>query len=157
MADDPTGHWWHDDDTLLATLGRALHPDDDVPENVIRTAIASYSWHHIDTELAALSYDSASDRAELTRTRTESAVLRALTFEASDLTIELEVRPDGLAGQLVGAEASELVLQLSDGQTTTVSVSQHGYFRISPPPAMPFRLRCRLSDNRVISTVLITL
>jgi hypothetical protein len=49
------------------------------------------------------------------------------------------------------------VLQLSDGQAIDINVNRHGYFKISPVPAMPFRLRCRLSNNRIVSTVLITL
>jgi hypothetical protein len=157
MVDHKAAPWWNDDDALLAALERALHPDADVPDSITRTALACYSWHQIDAELAALAYDSASDDSELTRTRTESAILRALTFEASDLTIELEVRPDGLAGQLIAAPGSELDLQLSNGQTITISLNKHGYFKISPSPTMPFRLRCRLPDNRIVPTVLIAL
>lgn len=149
--------WWHDDDALLTALEGALHPHEPVPDNITNTALASYAWHQIDAELAALAYDSAADDSELTRTRTESAELRALTFEATDVTFELEVRPDGLAGQLVTAHRSELELQLGDGRTTAVRVNDHGYFQISPAPTGPFRLRCRLPDDRVVSTVLITL
>lgn len=149
--------WWTDDDALLAALERALHPDEAVPDNITHTALACFAWHQLDAELAALAYDSASDESELTRTRTESAELRALSFEASDVAFELEVRPDGLAGQLVTAHGGELELQLGDGRTTAVSVNEYGYFQISPTPAVPFRLRCRLPDGRTVSTVLITL
>jgi hypothetical protein len=149
--------WWNDDDALLAALEQALHPTETVPDYITRTARACYAWHQIDSELATLTYDSTSDESELTRTRSASAVLRTLSFEAGELTLELELRPDGVAGQIITTQGRELELQLGNGQTTAVNLTQHGYFKISPAPRGPFRLRCRLADNRVVSTVLITL
>jgi hypothetical protein len=157
MADHGPGPWWNDDDALLAALQGALHPQEVVPDGVTRTALASYAWHDLDAELAALTYDSATDDSELARTRTETAVLRALTFEATDVTFELEIRPDSLAGLLVAPPDSELELHLSEGATVAVSTNHHGYFRITPCPPTPFRLRCLLPGNRTVSTALITL
>lgn len=149
--------WWDDDDALLAALEGALHPAELLPDTVTRTALACYTWHDIDAELATLTYDSALDDSELTKTRAEAAILRALTFEANDVTFELEARPDGLAGLLVAPRGSELELQLSKGGTVTVSTNRHGYFKVSPCPTEPFRLRCLLPDHRTVSTALITL
>jgi hypothetical protein len=157
MADQKADQWWNDDDLLLAALHKALHPTEDVPASFIQAAYSCYAWHGIETELAALAYDSASDITELTNTRSESAVLRALTYEAADLTFELEVTPDGLAGQLIPVQAGELQLQLTDGRTTIIRAGANGYFKIRPTPNIPFRLRCRLCDGRIVSTDLITL
>lgn len=155
MVDHTADPWWNDDDALLAALTDALHPEP-VPDDVMRTAVAGYAWHDVDAELAALTYDSVADDSALTRTRAESAILRALTFETGDVTFELEARPDGLAGLLVAPDGSELELQPSKGETTAVDVNRYGYFTIAPIPDTPFRLRCRLPDRRIVSTVLIT-
>jgi len=157
MIDHKAGYWWDDEDLLLAALDKALHPAEDVPASFVQAAYACYTWHAIDGELAALAYDSAADIAELSRTRSESAPLRALTYEAANLTFELEVTPDGLAGQLIPQQAGELQIQLTDGHTTEIEIGRNGYFRIRPTPTVPFRLRCRLNDGRIISTDIITL
>jgi hypothetical protein len=159
MISHKADRWWEDEDLLLAALDKALHPAEAVPDSFVHAAYACYTWHAIDGELAALAYDSAVDMTELAHIRSaaESAPLRALTYEASDFTFELEVTPDGLAGQLIPAQAAELQLQLTDGRTTGIETGKNGYFRIRPAPTQPFRLRCRLPDGRTVSTDIITL
>lgn len=152
MVDQATDQWWNDEGLLLAALDKALRPSVDVPASFIQTALSCFSWQSIDAELAELAYDSAADTTRLLATRAESATLRALTFEATDLTFELELMPDGWAGQLVPPECDWLQMQLINGEITEVSTDRNGYFRIRPLPSMPFRLRCRLSDGRVVST-----
>lgn len=157
MVADRAGEWWNDEELLLAALDRALHPVEDVPASFVRAAQDCYLWHGIDAELAALAYDSAVDVAALSHLRAESAPLRALTYETTDLTFELEVTSDGLAGQLIPPQAGELQLHLRDGQVTVIPATSHGYFRIRPIPNVPFRLCCRFDDGRVVSTDLIVL
>jgi len=157
MADQATGQWWKDDDPLLAALDRAMHPAVDVPASFLQAAHNCYAWHLIEAELAALAYDSAVDTTELALTRAESATLRALTFEATNVTFELEIMPDGLAGQLIPPRAGQLQLQSSSGETIDIDTNPDGYFRIRPTPSTPFRLRCLLSNGRVVSTDLIPL
>jgi len=156
-VDQTTDQWWNDEELLLAALDRALRPNVDVPTSFGRTAESCFSWHSIDAELAALAYDSAADSTQETAVRAESASLRALTFEATEMTFELEVMPDGLAGQLVPPQAGELQMQLINGETIEVRADDNGYFRIRPLPRMPFRLRFRLRDGRVVSTDRISL
>ena len=148
---------WPDDESLLADLQQALHPEVEVPASVLNAAYGCYAWHQVDAELAALAYDSATDDAALVELRSESATLRALTFEAPNMTFELEVMPDGLAGQLIPPPAGELQLVLSGGEIVTITANAYGYFRIRPAPTSPFRLRCRLSNGRMVSTGEITL
>jgi hypothetical protein len=54
-----TGAWWDDDDALLSAVRVALATHDDVPASFVEMGKASFAWHDIDAELAALSYDSA--------------------------------------------------------------------------------------------------
>jgi hypothetical protein len=140
------------DEGLMAALHRALHPDVKVPERFLEMADSCYTWRLIDSELATLAYDSANDLETAVTIRSESAPLRALTYEACDLTFELELMPEGLAGQLIPAQAGELEIQFVDGRTTPVQANSFGYFLISPIPKIPFRLRCQCSDERIVST-----
>lgn len=157
MVDQATGRWWDDDEALLAALDRALKPTVEVPASFIQAAHSCFSWRSIDAELAALAYDSAVDTVQLATTRAESAALRALTYEAVSLTFELEVMPDGLAGQLIPARCGQLQMQLVSGGITDVQTDDNGYFRIRPVPKESFRLRCCVASDRIISTDLITL
>jgi len=151
------GHWRDDDDALLAALDRAIYPTTDVPASFLQAAYGCYTWHQLEAELAALAYDSALDDAELAALRTESATLRALTFQATTVTFELEVMPDGLAGQLIPPQAGELQLESGRGEIVDVPINADGYFRIRPAPVPPFRLHCRQRNGQLISTNLITL
>jgi hypothetical protein len=157
MGDHKLDPLRHDDEALMAALNRALHPDVKVPERFLEMADSCYTWRLIDAELATLAYDSAEDIEADATTRSESAPLRALTFEASDLTFELDLMPEGLAGQLIPAQAGELEIQFLDGRTTSVQANSFGYFLISPIPKIPFRLRCQCSDGRIVSTSTIPL
>src|SRR5947208_3219487 len=98
-----TGEWFNDDDSLLAALKGAVLEADDVPPSFVEAAKASFAWHNIDAELAALTYDSSRDMlaGAATRSTSEPAQLRCLTFDASQLSIELEILGDTLHGQLV--------------------------------------------------------
>jgi hypothetical protein len=158
MVEHATDQWWNDDDLLLAALDRAMHPTVDVSTSFVQAAHSCYALRDLDAELAALAYDSEVDTAQLAAVRgAESATLRALTFEATDLMFELEVMPDGLAGQLIPPQSDTLQLVPTSGESIDVHTDRNGYFRIRPAPVGSFRLRCRLSNGRVVSTALITL
>src|SRR5580692_5651501 len=51
-----------DDEQLLAALGEAVKAREAVPEWFVETGKNAYAWHNIDSELAQLTYDSASER-----------------------------------------------------------------------------------------------
>ena len=53
--------WWDDDEELLALLRDALAEQHDVPARFVEAGKASFAWHSIDAELAALAYDSVAD------------------------------------------------------------------------------------------------
>lgn len=159
-----TGDWWRDDDRLLDALAGALRVADSVPRGVVESGKATYAWRDIDAELAALTYDSSRDQPERSQRSTagaESAALLALTFTASELTIELEIYGNALLGQLVPPQPGEAELHVArGGADATVSVTtidDVGYFLIRPIPAAPFRLHCRTASGRAVLTNWITL
>ncbi len=105
-----TSEWWNDDDTLLAAVTRAIREAEDVPPSIVEAGKMAFAWHNIDAELAALTYDSSRDvlAGASTRSATEPAELRCLKFDASELSIELEIIGDVLHGQLVPAQPGEV-------------------------------------------------
>lgn len=143
-----TGRWWDDDERLLAELGDALRSADEVPRRFVDAGKAAYTWRSVDAELAALTFDSATSELATT-TRAEPATLRALTFAAADLTIEVEVTSDALLGQVVPPQAGEVTLELRDGTTYTAPIDEVGWFALRPLPAATFRLQVATEAGEV--------
>jgi hypothetical protein len=131
---------WLDDEALLAALRQAL--SDRPPPEFVTAGKSAFAWHNIDAELAQLTYDSERD-AEPAASRAEAATIRALTFSSPHLTIELEVTPDALVGQIVPIQAGTVTVQPQDGPEATVAADEIGCFLIQPIPAGSFRLRVR--------------
>lgn len=151
-----TSAWWDDDDALLSAVRVALAAHDDVPASFVEMGKASFAWHDIDAELAALSYDSAQDALAGASTRAEPGTSRYLTFDASRLSIELEIVGEVLHGQLVPAQAGEIQLRRVDGTAESTTVNDVGYFTAAPPTER-FRLHCRTADDTVVQTDWISL
>jgi hypothetical protein len=143
---------WDSDEALVAELGDALRAEREVPARFVEIGKAAFAWHTVDAELAELTFDSATDPGALAGVRSEPAAVRAMTFSASRVTIELEVAEDALLGQLVPATAGEIEVQLRDGSANSVSVDEVGWFMIRPRPAGLFRLRVRTVDGDEIRT-----
>jgi len=144
------------DDELLSELGEAVRAAEEVPASFVAAGRAAFAWRNLDAELAALTYDSATSGV-LAGTRSEPAALRALTFVARELTIELEVTPDALLGQVVPPQAGELELLGRDGSARTASVDEIGWFAVRPAPVGMFRLRLRTADGASVLTEWTTL
>ncbi len=146
-----------DDEQLLALLKEAQQEGRAVPPDFIAAGKNAYAWRGVDAELAQLSYDSERDRDMLAGVRAEAASIRALTFTAPRLTIELEVDENALLGQLVPTGEGTIEVQTREGVIATVAVDEVGCFPISPIPPSPFRLRCRTTDGASVVTGWITL
>lgn len=145
-----TGRWWDDDDQLLAALRSALD-EDGVPSRLVQQAKDMYLWRNVDEELAALTYDSLVDSSPVA-TRTETAPLRTLTFSTARLTIELDVAPDALHGQLIPPRSGEVELESATGVRRRAAVSDLGAFTLRPIPPGSFRLHCRTDEDHLATT-----
>ena len=150
-----TDSW--DDDAVLAALQEALRARQAVPPEFVEAAKSAFAWHNIDAELAQLTYDSTRESAGVMSVRAEAAPIRALTFSSAHLTIELEVTPDSLIGQVVPAQAATVVVQPSTGAETTFPTDETGCFSIRPIPPATFRLHCRTDAGLEVLTRWITL
>ena len=138
------------DEQLLAELREALNTADEVPAGFVAAGKAAFAWRTVDAELAALAQE-ASDVDSLAGVRAERAAVRALSFLASDISIELEVTPDALLGQLVPARPGTIEVQTQEGDRQAVAVDESGWFSIRPLPSAMFRLHLQTANDNVIT------
>jgi hypothetical protein len=149
--------WADDDDQLLDALGDALRAAQAVPDSFTEAGRAAYTWHGIDAELAALTFDSAAEPAGVPAIRAEEASPRFLTFAAADLTIELEIGADAIVGQIVPPQSGHADATPASGPASSTQIDDIGCFVIRPLPASPFRLHCHASSGISALTTWITL
>jgi hypothetical protein len=132
------------DDELMSRLGSLLAQVDPVPSAVIDAARASATWRTIDSELAALRYDSVLDRNEWAGVRGGGS--RWLSFTSPNLTIELEVlggRRAKLVGQVEGAGTGRVEICYPDA-TFPVETDRVGQFSC---PSHPGPMSVRVTDD----------
>lgn len=127
-----------DEEAVFADLKRVIGGSDPVPAEVVQAALASRTWRRVDAELAELVYDSVVDGALVRSSRGG----RQLTFEAPELTVEVEVGPGSLEGQLVPPQPGRVEVRHSDG-SLTVAADRHGHFRVEAVLHGPVSLRCQ--------------
>lgn len=118
------------DEVLLHDLGRVL---DAVDAHRIRSdeaAKAAFAWAHIDAELAEVVFDSAVDQPELVLRSTGSDP-RQLTFRATaaDVTIEIEIGPTGLIGQIIPPQPANIHIDQADGEGIDLETDEMGVFQ----------------------------
>lgn len=136
------------DDELQAELGAVLRRLESPPPEAVEAAKALFTWRTIDAELAALVFDSIeAGTAEPAGVRAAGQP-RILTFEADDLTVEVEVdeTPGArrLIGQLTPPGPADLELRTPD-QSVLGGADDLGRFVLDLPPR---RLRSSLRIRR---------
>ena len=144
------GGGWDDDDRLLAELGDAVRDRRAVPERFVEIARASFAWHDVDVELAAMRYDSASSGLPA-GVRAGPSDVRALTFEAARVTLEVELSREALVGQVVPPQSGSAELWADGADPLTVVVDENGWFHLGLPPTQPFRLCVRTAAGTVLT------
>lgn len=153
-----TSQQWADDDGLLAAVAEAIEAERAVPRDFIDAGKAAFTWHGIDAELAALTFDSAGPATPaLAAVRAEEASPRFVTFASADLTIELEIGADAIIGQIVPPQAGHADACPARGAAITAPIDEIGCFVIRPRPASPFRLHFHAESGVSVLTTWITL
>ncbi|WP_238010913.1 hypothetical protein KZZ52_03675 [Dactylosporangium sp. AC04546] len=140
------------DDSLLEELGAAVRDAAQVPESFRAAGRAAFAWRNVDAELASLTEDLAA-----TGTRAEPAALRAFTFAAREVSIEVEVTADALVGQVVPPRPGRIELRTGTGAVATADVDEVGWFAFRPLPTGMFRLYLQTPDGSQILTEWVTL
>jgi hypothetical protein len=152
-----TENWWTDDDRLALALSEAVQAADDVPREFIAAGKAAFTWHTIDAELAALTYDSAIDHGQaLVDLRSEPAQLRLLTFASLSVTIELEIADDSVLGQVVPPQRGDIEARDATTVLAAAVADEAGCFVLRPRPPGPFRLLVQFEGQTSVLTGWIT-
>ena len=128
----------YDDDDMMRHLTELAARVDPVPRAVATAARASFSWAHVDSELAELVYDSAMEHRELAGVRGGDS--RHLTFEGSNVTVEFEVCGGRLVGQVVPPHATQVEVCRAD-DSFVLEADELGRFGTEPVASGPLRLR----------------
>jgi hypothetical protein len=140
------------DDTLLAELGTALREAAEVPAHFLAAGRAAFTWQRVDAELAQLQHDSATEAAgERSGVRAQEPPTRLLTFAAGEFTLEVEVTPSGLQGQVVPPGAGRIELQQPEHPAVAVPVDEVGWFAFAVRPAGLFRLQWTADSQAVLT------
>ena len=147
---------WADDDQLMAALAEVLQTERNVPRDFIEAGQAAFTWHSIDAELAALTFDSETETMAAA-VRSAEPTPRFLTCTAAHLTIGLEIGQDEVIGQIVPPQPGHVDAYPVQGPALTATVNKIGFFLIRSLPASPFRLHCQAENGVSVLTIWITL
>ena len=146
---------WISDEDLLAELRAALGPAQAPPE-VLEAARAVYTWRTVDSELAALSFDSAAAAAAPAGVRGVAA-LRTLSFRGREVAVEVGVQPDALMGQVAPPSVRSVEVHTVSGEVLTADLDDLGCFSVQPVPTQRFRLVCTTAGGERVVTDWVTL
>lgn len=123
--------------------------DSGTTARMLAAARAAFTWRTIDAELELLSASEVSDLA-LVRGADEP-IGRTFEFAGRTVSIELEITPDLIVGQIYPVQATHLTLITPTGPEAEVDSDDVGCFTFRRPGRGPFRLRCAASDAGVIT------
>jgi len=134
-----------DDTELEEELRRVVTQVDSVPAVLVEAAVGAFTWRTVDADLAELVFDSLvdHDHAALVRGTQQG---RMLSFQASNLTIELELTGTGpsrrLIGQLMPPQRGSVDIRHARN-VITVEADDLGRFGADVQQAGPISIRFR--------------
>lgn len=138
-----------DDDAILADL-RAATDFAGPTDRTVAAGIAAFTWRTIDEELdrAGLVFDSL--LAGTTRAALDDSA-QVLVFEGDTITVEIEVNPGHITGQVVPATTGTIEVQTPDGVAARTTIEDFGSFRVEVRTRGPMRLRVHGSAGSVVT------
>jgi hypothetical protein len=139
------------EDPLVEELRTLFAQVDPVPPLVTQTAKASLGWRRLDADLAELLSDSTLEAEALTGARGTGAPVRAVSFGAGAVTIEIDIHTDGAHRRLLGqlsppAIATIEIRTVDDTTAAAVESDSLGRFRTQLPAGGPIRLHVVTKD-----------
>lgn len=139
-----------DDEVLLARIREVAGEIWAVRDAMRRTARKAFALRvrEAGRQLAELRYDSLVDGPAAVR-GAAPAERRQVTFEAPNLTIEVEISGDQLLGQVAPPSAVEIEVLTPEGVVGHATADAMGCFTLPAPRPGPVRLGCRTGEALV--------
>lgn len=143
-----------DDQELIARLAELLQ-DAETPSWSAELAKASYGLRAVDAELAALSSDSGLTAGAGMRA---AAAPRLAVFEATGLSVEIEIEPAArsglwrLVGQLTPVGPARIGIRRQDDAVSWADADDRGRFSADQLPGGPLSLRCERPGQPAAAT-----
>jgi hypothetical protein len=146
-----TQHRWDDDEHVLDDLRDAVRAAAPLAGTLAEYGKGAYAWRTVDADLllASLSFDSSLERVQERRSDPDDD--RVLVFTASPLTLELEVTPGHVAGQIVPPGPGEILVETAEGVTFHVQADDAGFFDLPGQLRGLVRLRCDTPTARLVT------
>jgi len=148
---------WNDDETLLAELAAALKEIEPLRESVAERGRGAYAWRTIDDDLAlaAIAFDSSLESETVLRDDDDDAA-RVLVFEADGISVELEVSPGRVAGQLLPPSEGRITVEQQTGliepaSEVTVEADELGFFVVHGGVQGVVRLHCETPGAKLVT------
>jgi hypothetical protein len=143
-----TQHRWDDDQNLLDDLSDALR-EAPLASTIAEYGKGAFAWATVDQDLllASLSFDSSLEPVR--ERRSDGGDGRVLVFTAAPLSLEIEVMPDHVSGQILPPGPGEVRVEASDGITFHVEADDAGFFYLPRRLLGPVRLRCDTPAGRL--------
>jgi len=130
---------WDEDEALLDQLRKALDYAGPV-DLAVSVGSAAFTWRTIDDELARASLVFDSLMESTTRASGDDSA-QLLVFEADSISIEVEINPGQLVGQVVPPTAGTVELLTPEGVVGQSAIRDLGTFTIEVRTRGPVRLR----------------
>ncbi|MFJ8158993.1 hypothetical protein [Streptomyces sp. NPDC094468] len=137
-----------DADLLEEELRQAAAVLDPLPAGLLQLAMEAYALHDLDARIAELTFDSLVDAVPV---RGAEAPPRMLTFQAGDLTVDIEVTGDGLLGQLLPPQPARIELLGTPAAGGALTADGMGRFASDTAPVGPFALRLRTGGDVIVT------
>jgi hypothetical protein len=147
-----TSDWIGDDDRLFEMLRASLQSAGAVPPEVVSAAKDVFGIRNVDEELARLIYDSEADTELAGAFRSDTMSVRSLVFELGETTLDIDVLPDAIVGQLAPARPGTVVADTREGEAGRASIDDSGMFSIPTVRRGELRLRVEPSEGEPFVT-----
>jgi hypothetical protein len=140
-------YWTHD--RLLSELQSAVA--ETVPPKVIAAAKGAYAWRTIDADLGALVADSLDGQESVVTVRSASSDGRNIVFQSVNTTVELEIGPTTLFGQVDPPRPGRMIAVSQDGVMVETEVNDLGWMTMALPSGV-LRFRFEAMGERPLVT-----
>lgn len=136
------------DEALEEMLRRAAGIFDPVPAQLLQTAVDAFALaflDDLDAELAELTFDSLTGSAAVRG----PGQPRLLTFAGAGLTVDLELTPDRIVGQLLPPQPAEV--EIVGRERVVCTADALGRFACDRTAAGRLSLRCRTAGAAIVT------